>query len=378
MLSTFLSMIPFPAFPALRITDLDVGLPHAHSHPPNLTPPNPVPVPLPSTGPIIPIPFISGASRTLINGMPAARCGDMGLGVWCGGYFPMYEVFLGSSSVWIEGARAARMAIDITKHCTFSTPKPSDPPMGPMVGFTTTASMNVMIGGVPMPSLLSLAFAAVLKALFSGLGKVVQRFRRGRVPDLPGAPPAPAAPGAAAGMRGLPSGYHPPQVTPRVYDILDSLPRIEVDGERLLIAGGRIDLPNGITAGELAALTNATGREFGVVVNGGRLQLVAGAADHVPVEAADNVIVHTHPDPHYTYGADISQGDVDRAAYDAAQHRWDHPRAVVDSEGNVHHYDHNGIVDQPALSPIQQNGRIDGLHTSPTGAPMFAAPPGIL
>ena len=62
--------------------------------------------------------------------MPAARCGDMGLGVWCGGYFPMYEVFLGSSNVWIEGNRAGRVGVDITKHCIFSAPKPNDPPTG--------------------------------------------------------------------------------------------------------------------------------------------------------------------------------------------------------------------------------------------------------
>jgi uncharacterized Zn-binding protein involved in type VI secretion len=179
--STALSAIPFPAFPAVRITDTDIGLPHAHSHPPNLTPPNPVPVPLPSTGPVIPIPLLSGASRVLINGMPAARCGDMGMGVWCGGFFPMYEIFLGSSSVWIEGARAARLGVDITKHCVFSTPKPSDPPLGPMIGSTVSSSPNVLIGGVPMPSLTSLAIGAAFKAVFAGVGKVAQRIRAARV-----------------------------------------------------------------------------------------------------------------------------------------------------------------------------------------------------
>jgi len=170
MISTMLSVIPFPAFPAMRILDMDVGLPHGHSHPPNLVPPAPL-VPLPSTGPIIPIPLFSGASKTLINGMPAARCGDMGLGIWCGGYFPMYEIFLGSSNVWIEGARAARVAIDITKHCMFTTPKPQDLPIGPMVGMTVSSSMNVLIGGVPMPSLLSLGLGAALRGLGSLLGK---------------------------------------------------------------------------------------------------------------------------------------------------------------------------------------------------------------
>src|ERR1700758_139846 len=165
-LSTALNVVAnvLPSFPAVRITDIDIGLPHAHSHPPNLIPPAP-PVPLPSTGPVIPIPILSGAKKTLINSMPAARCGDMGLGIWCGGYVPMYEIFLGSSNVWIEGARAARVGVDITKHCVSSSPKPSDPPMGPMVGFTTTSSANVLIGGVPMPSLTALAIAGAFKAL---------------------------------------------------------------------------------------------------------------------------------------------------------------------------------------------------------------------
>lgn len=177
IISSLLSVIPFPAFPAVRIADMDIGLPHAHSHPPNLVPPAP-PVPLPSTGPVIPIPILSGAGKTLINGMPAARCGDMGLGVWCGGYFPMYEVFLGSSNVWIEGARAARVALDITKHCMFTTPKPQDLPLGPMIGMTISSSSNVMIGGVPMPSLVSLGIGAAFKGLARILGKGARAFAR--------------------------------------------------------------------------------------------------------------------------------------------------------------------------------------------------------
>ncbi|MGH6912201.1 MAG: PAAR domain-containing protein, partial [Geminicoccales bacterium] len=176
-LSAVLSAIPFPAFPAARITDLAFGLPHVHAHPPNVVPPAP-PIALPSLGPVIPIPLLSGASRTLINALPAARCGDMGIGIWCGGYFPLYEIFLGSSNVWIEGARAARMPIDITKHCIFTSPRPQDPPMGPTVGFLTTASPNVIIGGIPLPSLLSFAMGAAIKGLFKGLGKVAQLARR--------------------------------------------------------------------------------------------------------------------------------------------------------------------------------------------------------
>lgn len=169
--SSVLSAIPFPRFPALRVGDTGVGLPHAHMHPPNLIPPAP-PVPLPSMGPVMYIPFLSGASKVLINGMPAARCGDLGLGIWCGGYFPLYEVFLGSSHVWIEGARASRMGVDITKHCIFTTPRPNDPPVGPMVGTTVTGSPSVLIGGIPMPSLTSMAMGKALKVAFKGVAKV--------------------------------------------------------------------------------------------------------------------------------------------------------------------------------------------------------------
>jgi uncharacterized Zn-binding protein involved in type VI secretion len=172
LISAPFAAIPFPAFPALRITDMDIGLPHAHAHPPNLPPPPPIP--LPSTGPVIPIPFVSGANKVLINSLPAARCGDMGLGIWCGGYVPLYEVFLGSASVWIEGARAARLAVDVTNHCIFSARKgPQDQPLGPFVGFTVMGSANVMIGGVPMPSLTSMAMGAMFKQAFKWGGKAV-------------------------------------------------------------------------------------------------------------------------------------------------------------------------------------------------------------
>jgi uncharacterized Zn-binding protein involved in type VI secretion len=175
-ISAPLSAIPFPGFPAVRVTDKALGLPHAHMHPPNLIPPAP-PVPLPSMGPVIKIPFLSGADTVLINGLPAARCGDLGLGIWCGGYFPLYEIFLGSSSVWIEGARAARLGVDITKHCVFTTPRPSDPPLGPMIGTTITGSPNVIIGGIPMPSLSAMAIGSAFKLVFKGLGKVGQAIR---------------------------------------------------------------------------------------------------------------------------------------------------------------------------------------------------------
>ena len=47
--------------------------------------------------------------------------------------------------------RAARIGVDITKHCVFTVP-PERPPMGPLIGTTISASPNAIIGGVPMPS----------------------------------------------------------------------------------------------------------------------------------------------------------------------------------------------------------------------------------
>jgi YD repeat-containing protein len=105
-----------PCFPAARLfIDMVIGFPHYHTHPPNLTPPSP-PVFLPSIGPVI----LAGAQNVLINGLPAARCGDIGFGAWCGGYYPLFEVFTGSSHVFIGGARAARAYIDFTRHCSAS------------------------------------------------------------------------------------------------------------------------------------------------------------------------------------------------------------------------------------------------------------------
>jgi RHS repeat-associated protein len=167
------SLIKFPAMPAVRVLDFALGLPHGHTHPPTYG------VPLPSIGPVIPLPWFSGAERTTINGRKAARCGDLGIGIWCGGYFPMYEILLGSSSVWIEGARAARLGVDLTFHCLLSRlPGPKDSPtVGVPLGFMISASDNVIIGGFPLPSLLSLLLGVALRPLGIGLGKLVNAAR---------------------------------------------------------------------------------------------------------------------------------------------------------------------------------------------------------
>jgi RHS repeat-associated protein len=105
-----------PCFPAATLTSLALGAPHAHvAHPPSGPPPVP-PTPLPPTGPVL----LGTCLQVLINNKPAARCGDIGLNPTCCGLPPMFEVFTGSSKVFIGGARAARAGIDITMHCKSS------------------------------------------------------------------------------------------------------------------------------------------------------------------------------------------------------------------------------------------------------------------
>ena len=106
-----------PAFPAATLGSIVMGAPHAHAaHPPSGPPPVP-PTPLPPIGPVT----AGCCIQVLINGIPAARCGDIILNPTCCGIPPLGEIKTGSSNVFIGGARAARLT-DISMHCT---PAPS-------------------------------------------------------------------------------------------------------------------------------------------------------------------------------------------------------------------------------------------------------------
>ena len=102
----------FPSLPAATLTMPYLGVPHTHVHPPSLIPPAP-PVPLPSIGTIM----FGTCVRVPINGLPAARAGDLGLAPTCGGFAPFFEIVTGSSNMFIGGARAARIG-DFCKVCT--------------------------------------------------------------------------------------------------------------------------------------------------------------------------------------------------------------------------------------------------------------------
>jgi uncharacterized Zn-binding protein involved in type VI secretion len=71
-----------------------------------------MPFPLPGAGPIT----TGVCVKVLIGGMPAARVGDYGMNLACGSTTPIFEVFTGSSNVFIGGKRAARLA-DIAVSC---------------------------------------------------------------------------------------------------------------------------------------------------------------------------------------------------------------------------------------------------------------------
>jgi uncharacterized Zn-binding protein involved in type VI secretion len=139
-----------PSFPAATLLSIAMGLPHAHiAHPPSGPPPVP-PTPLPPIGPVM----LGTCVSVLINSKPAARCGDLGYNPTCCGLPPIFEIFTGSSKVFIGGARAAR-ALDITYHC-----KPV-PPAGAAARGTAAAMKTAMKAAMIAGAIAQKAMAAV-------------------------------------------------------------------------------------------------------------------------------------------------------------------------------------------------------------------------
>jgi uncharacterized Zn-binding protein involved in type VI secretion len=122
----------WPEFPAATLGSLAMGLPHSHP-----------------TLPLVVLPVIGAVAlgccvSVLINGMPAARVGDIGLNPTCLGVpLPGFEIFTGSSKVFIGGARAARQ-FDVTMHCWPAPTKALKPSKLTQVASAANKVMQVM------------------------------------------------------------------------------------------------------------------------------------------------------------------------------------------------------------------------------------------
>src|SRR5262249_16727438 len=95
-------------------------------------------------------------------------------GVACGVSPPPSDTSVAPRPAGGGGAGAAAGPGHTTNPSFFPPPKPvgpGDPPIGSMFGFTITASTDVAIGGIPMPSLSAKVMGAAFGALFKKLGK---------------------------------------------------------------------------------------------------------------------------------------------------------------------------------------------------------------
>ncbi len=218
-----------PPQPCMTLTSMGLGIPHAHTHPPSLVPPAP-PCPLPSLGAIA----LPGALSVLVGGLPAARAGDVGMILTCVSFGPPCEILLGSSNTFFGGSRAARIGTDIFFHdnpgelgafaafmmgvgmgaalvgaagqasggnyvaaglsvaqaaadaaaVALKQLRKVDPGVPPDFGTILSGDFTVLVGGVPMPSAMSLA--DIVGAIKKGLAS--RAARRARAEGDEGAP----------------------------------------------------------------------------------------------------------------------------------------------------------------------------------------------
>lgn len=131
----------WPALPAATLQSPALGLPHAHA-------------PLPTLTPVIGTVLAGCCMSVMIGGYPAARVGDMGINPTCLGLpVPGFEIFTGSSKVFIGGARAARM-FDITKHCWPPAPRwRPNAAAAPVVRAANTAMKGMLVAGMSAQAL---------------------------------------------------------------------------------------------------------------------------------------------------------------------------------------------------------------------------------
>jgi uncharacterized Zn-binding protein involved in type VI secretion len=172
----------YGAQPASTIMELYISTPHFHA------PPVAGPVPLPAIGMVV----LGVHLKTLINYMPAARVGDYGFSPTCGSKTPWFEIFLGSSNVFIGGKRAARVG-DIAICC-----KPGG---GPLAGFQKFMAIAGMVAGglaiaadIAEAAVEDDAAMAAAKAMSAAMNSAQMAMDAaalavGMIPKDPGAPP---------------------------------------------------------------------------------------------------------------------------------------------------------------------------------------------
>jgi uncharacterized Zn-binding protein involved in type VI secretion len=157
-----------PSFPAATLLSLTMGIPHAHiAHPPSGPPPIP-PTPLPPIGPIM----LGTCVSVLINSKPAARCGDLGYNPTCCGLPPIFEVFTGSSKVFIGGARAAR-ALDITYHCK-PVPPAGAASRGTAAAMKTAMKAAMIAGAIAEKAMMAVQIAGMAAQIASIAGDTIE------------------------------------------------------------------------------------------------------------------------------------------------------------------------------------------------------------
>jgi uncharacterized Zn-binding protein involved in type VI secretion len=157
-----------PSFPAATLLSLAVGIPHAHvAHPPSGPPPIP-PTPLPPIGPVM----LGTCVSVLINNKPAARCGDLGFNPTCCGLPPIFEVFTGSSKVFIGGARAAR-ALDITYHCK-PVPPAGAAARGTAAAMKTAMKAAMIAGAIAEKAMMAVQIAGMAAQIASIAGDTIE------------------------------------------------------------------------------------------------------------------------------------------------------------------------------------------------------------
>jgi uncharacterized Zn-binding protein involved in type VI secretion len=220
-----------PSFPAATLGMLYLGIPHAHDHPPSLVPPAP-PIPMPSLGPIL----LGTSVRVLINGLPAARSGDIGLAPTCCGLAPFFQIFTGSSNVFIGGARAARM-LDICIACGKGEGRTLGGVMGAMAMAESGLDVEADVGDALVdtdPAMQAAeALAAAMNAAQMAADAVAMALSQAMGLD-PCIPPIMGPPGLGMVIMGMPNvligGFPMPNIPNPAEALLKALRRLATRG----------------------------------------------------------------------------------------------------------------------------------------------------